>query len=111
MGYADLEQQKQNTEHSCFQIGSVSKTFTAVAIFQLEEHGKLKLEDHLVSYFPDFPYPDVTIYELLAHTSGIPEKEELFFPIIEREPDRVFTNKDIIPAMKALNNPVALYAG
>jgi len=110
-GYADLEQQKQNTDHSRFQIGSVSKTFTAVAIFQLEEHGKLKLEDHLVSYFPDFPYPEVTIYELLAHTSGIPDKEELFFPIIEREPDRVFTNRDIIPAMKALNKPVAFTPG
>ncbi len=111
LGYADLEQQKKNTGDSRFQIGSVSKTFTAVAILQLEEQGKLKLADHLVCYFPDFPYPDVTIYELLAHTSGIPDKEELFIPIIEREPDHVFTNKDIIPAMKALNKPVAFTPG
>jgi CubicO group peptidase (beta-lactamase class C family) len=102
-GYSDLQQQEKNTEHSRFQIGSVSKIFTAIAILQLGELGNLKLEDHLVLYFPDFPYPDVTIYELLAHTSGIPDKEDLFLPIIEREPDRVFTNKDIIPAMKALN--------
>jgi CubicO group peptidase (beta-lactamase class C family) len=111
LGYADLEQKKQNTAHSCFQIGSVSKIFTAVAIFQLEEQAKLKLEDRLVSHFPNFPYPDVTIYELLAHTSGIPDKEELFFPIIQREPNRVFTNEEIIPAMKALNKPLAFTPG
>ena len=111
LGYADLEQQKQNTDHSRFQIGSVSKIFTAVAILQLKEQGKLKLEDHIVSYFPDFPYPEVTIYELLAHTSGIPDKEEVFLPIIERESGRIFTNDDIIPAMKALNKPVAFTPG
>ena len=111
LGFANFERQKINNDSSCFQIGSVSKTFTAVAILQLGEKGKLKLEDPFVKYFHDFPYPAVTIYQLLAHTSGIPDKEELFFPIIEMQPDRLFNNQDIISAMKALKKPGAFTAG
>lgn len=111
MGFANFEQQKLNNDSSCFQIGSVSKTFTAVAVLQLQEKGKLKLEDTFVKYFPGFPYPAVTIYQLLTHTSGIPDKEELFFPIIEKQPDTIFSNQDIIPAIKALKKPGAFTAG
>uniref|UniRef100_UPI0038993E27 hypothetical protein n=1 Tax=Mucilaginibacter sabulilitoris TaxID=1173583 RepID=UPI0038993E27 len=66
---------------------------------QLQGKGKLKIEDTFVKYFPEFPYPTVTIKQLLGHTSGIPDKEELFFPIIEKQPERLFSNSDIIPAM------------
>jgi len=111
MGFANFEQQKANSSASCFQVGSVSKTFTAVAVLQLQEKGKLKTEDRFSRYFPAFPYPDVTIYQLLTHTSGIPDKEELFFPIIENQPNRLFSNQDIIPAMQALKKPLAFTPG
>jgi len=42
-----------------------------LAILQLKEKGKLKLDDPLVTYLPDFPYPEITIRHLLSHTSGI----------------------------------------
>lgn len=110
-GFANLKNQERNTYASAFQIGSVSKTFTAVAIMQLKEKGRFKLDDPLVKYFPEFPYAEVTIQQLLSHTSGIPDKEELFLPMIENDPNRLFTNKDIIPAMKVSGIPLAFSPG
>lgn len=110
-GFASFTPQKRNNEASAFQIGSVSKTFTAVAVLQLQEKGKLKLKDTFVQYFPDFPYPTVTIEQLLGHTSGIPDKEELFFPIIEKQPECRFSNSDIIPTMITAKKPIAFTPG
>ena len=53
-------------------IGSITKQFTASAILKLQEQGKLKVQDKLSKYFPDFPRGDeVTLHHLLTHTSGI----------------------------------------
>ncbi|HEX3920260.1 MAG TPA: serine hydrolase domain-containing protein [Caulobacteraceae bacterium] len=55
-----------------FRIGSVTKQFTAAAILRLAQQGRLSLGDHLSKYIPTFPDADnVTLYELLTHTSGI----------------------------------------
>jgi CubicO group peptidase (beta-lactamase class C family) len=61
-----------NTQH-VFSIGSISKEFTATAIIMLLEQGKLKLQDDIHKYVPDFPTEEhkVTIEHLLTHTSGI----------------------------------------
>ncbi|RFM32294.1 serine hydrolase domain-containing protein [Chitinophaga silvisoli] len=99
---------RQQSDTVAFQLGSVSKTFTAVAVLQLEEKGKIHLNDPLVKYFSAFPYPDITIYHLLTHTSGLPDKEEIFLPYLAQHPDTVFTNKDIIPALK---KPLAFTPG
>ena len=60
------------TEH-VFRIGSVSKQFTAVAILQLMEQGKLSLQDDLSKFIPDYPTQGkkITVEQLLNHTSGI----------------------------------------
>lgn len=100
--------ERQQSSTTAFQLGSVSKTFTAVAVMQLEEKGKIHLHDPFVKYFPAFPYPDVTIYHLLTHTSGLPDKEEIFLSYIEKNPDTIFTNRDIIPALK---KPLAFTPG
>jgi CubicO group peptidase (beta-lactamase class C family) len=71
-GYADIEKKIPVTPDTKFKIGSVSKQFTAVAILKLQEEGKIKVEDKLSKYIPDFPRGnEVTIYHLLTHTSGI----------------------------------------
>ena len=71
-GYADIEKKIPVTPDTKFKIGSVSKQFTAVAILKLQEEGKIKIEDKLSKYIPDFPRGnEVTIYHLLTHTSGI----------------------------------------
>lgn len=71
-GLANREWNIPNTTATKFQIGSITKQFTAAAILQLVERGKLNLEDKLSKYFPDFPKGDsVTVHMLLNHTSGI----------------------------------------
>ncbi len=71
-GYADIEKKIPVTPDTKFKIGSISKQFTAVAILKLQEEGRIKIEDKLSKYIPDFPSGnEVTIYQLLTHTSGI----------------------------------------
>lgn len=61
------------TKTTLFDLASVSKQFTAVAVLQLCEQGKIQLSDPITNYFPNLPYSGVTIKHLLTHTSGIPE--------------------------------------
>jgi len=70
-GYANIEKDIPVTPETKFRIGSITKQFTAAAILKLVEKGKMKLDDKLSKYIPDFPRGDeVTIYHLLTHTSG-----------------------------------------
>jgi CubicO group peptidase (beta-lactamase class C family) len=71
-GYADFTSREPLTDHSMYQLASVSKQFTAMAIMILNEQGKLNYDDPLQQYLPDFPYKDITIRHLLNHTSGLP---------------------------------------
>lgn len=61
------------TKTTLFDLASISKQFTAVAVLQLCEQGKINLSDTITKYFPNLPYSGVTIKHLLTHTSGIPE--------------------------------------
>jgi CubicO group peptidase (beta-lactamase class C family) len=54
-----------------FQLASVSKTVTAVATMLLIQEGKLALDSLVLNYLPDFPYPNVSIRQLLTHRSGL----------------------------------------
>src|SRR6185295_7422505 len=56
-----------------FNLGSISKQFLAVLVLKQYEKGKLKLDDPVNRYLPDFPYPQITLRHLLTHTSGLPE--------------------------------------
>ena len=71
-GKANYEFDIANDEHTKFCIASNSKTFTAVAIMQLQEKKLLNVQDQLCKYIPDFSEGDtITIHHLLTHTSGI----------------------------------------
>ncbi|CAM3831410.1 serine hydrolase [Elizabethkingia miricola] len=71
-GLADYEWNIKNTIDTKFQLASVTKQFTATAILQLAEKGKLSLDDKLNKFFPDFPNAEsVTIHMLLSHSSGL----------------------------------------
>ena len=75
-GIADIETRKPIDGNTFFNIASVSKQFTAVAILQLAEQGKLSLEDPVSKYFPEFKAPfwkDIRIKHLLSHSSGDPD--------------------------------------
>jgi D-alanyl-D-alanine carboxypeptidase len=71
-GSANLEQHVPVSNDSVFRIGSVTKQFTAVALLLLAEEGKVSLQDKLSKYYPNFPRAnDITLDEMLHHTSGI----------------------------------------
>jgi CubicO group peptidase (beta-lactamase class C family) len=72
IGKANVEHSDDLTPASVFQIGSMTKQFTAIAILMLEEQGKLNVSDAINVYIPDYPNGDhITIHHLLTHTSGI----------------------------------------
>jgi D-alanyl-D-alanine carboxypeptidase len=73
-GLANAEWDIPNTPDTKFRIGSITKQFTAVAILQLVEQGKLKLDDPIARHYDGAPaaWEKVTIHHLLNHTSGIP---------------------------------------
>jgi CubicO group peptidase (beta-lactamase class C family) len=80
-GSADLEHDIPISPNSLFFLGSVAKQFTAFCILLLEEQGKLKLEDEIQKFLPDFPRYEtpITINHLIHHTSGIRDVFSLFF--------------------------------
>ncbi|MGZ4037774.1 MAG: serine hydrolase domain-containing protein, partial [Bacteroidia bacterium] len=71
-GYADKEHNIPLTDTTLFQLASVSKVITATSVLMLLEKGLIKLDDKFSDYFPEFPYPNITIQHLLSHRSGLP---------------------------------------
>ena len=73
-GMANYELDVPNTPGTKFYLASVGKQFTAMGILKLVQLGKLRLEDTVATLFSDYPRgKDITIYQLLTHTSGIPD--------------------------------------
>lgn len=72
-GMANYELEVPNTPQTKFLLGSITKQFTATAILQLQEKGKLSVDDQIKKYIPDYSHGEkITIHNLLTHTSGIP---------------------------------------
>ena len=71
-GFANRKNKDSLTINSRFQLASVSKTFTAFGIMLLEKEGKLSFKDSVRKFFPDFPYENISIHQLLVHRSGLP---------------------------------------
>jgi CubicO group peptidase (beta-lactamase class C family) len=95
IGYADLSNQQKNSIQTRFQLASLSKVFTAIAVMQLAEKGSIQLNDPLVKYLSAFPYPDITIRQILSHTAGLPDFNEIY----REKNDHALNNSDIIPAL------------
>ena len=71
LGWADHLRRDSLKIDSKFQLASVTKTMTSTAILQLMERGKLRLDQDVKDFFPNFPYNGVTIKLLLTHRSGM----------------------------------------
>jgi D-alanyl-D-alanine carboxypeptidase len=78
-GMADVTWDVPVTPQTKFNIGSLTKQFTGLAILQLAQAGKLSLDDPISRYYKDAPpaWEKITIYHLLSHTSGLPEVKNL----------------------------------
>ncbi len=99
-GVADLSAKTPITPKTPFYIASLSKQFTAVAIMMLAEQGKLKYDDKLIKYFPEFESfaPEITIRHILTHTSGLIDHLDVM-------EDKVtgWTNDDVVKLLKKEN--------
>lgn len=72
-GLINFKTKEPITPNSPFHIASVSKTMTAAVILKLMEEGRIYLEDGVEKYLSVFPYPNITIKDLLTHRSGLPK--------------------------------------
>jgi CubicO group peptidase (beta-lactamase class C family) len=96
--------------NSVFQLASVSKTITGVAVLQLIEEEKLGLDDFVSLYFPSFPYPTVTVRNLLSHTSGIPDYIKINHSFYSTNTGYI-TNEDALNGLIAANLPPSFSPG
>lgn len=110
-GMANLELNVPMREEMIFNIASITKQFTAVAVLQLIEQGKLSLDDDLTKYLPDYPVPTglkITIENLLTHTAGIPASVPEAMARLQGE-KRLITLPEIINTFK--NKPLDFAPG
>ena len=108
-GYGHDSDGKPITEKSLMRIGSVSKSFTAFAVLQLVDEGKIQLDDPVVKYVPevkldDHRWKEVTIRQLLSHTSGVPN------PIIVAPANNIIAGVERLHDLKLQSNPGEKYA-
>ena len=89
-GFANLEHMTPVTENTVFKLASVSKQMIATAIMKLMQDGKLNLSDTVKKYFKEAPvsWQNITIRELLNHTSGLERESPAFNPLLI-QPDSV----------------------
>lgn len=99
VGFADFIKKEPLNDASVFQLASVSKQFTAAAIMLLYERGQIKLTDTVNTYFTDFPFKNITIKNLLNHTSGLPK----YFWVAEHEwnKEKAPTNNEMMELLKS----------
>lgn len=109
-GLADRDAKVPNTVNTRFRLGSMNKMFTAVAIAQLVQQGKLKFSDTLATVLPDYPNKEVaakiTVEQLLTHTSGL---GDFFTPEFDRKKDSLHELKDYLPLF--VNKPLDFEPG
>ncbi|MBL8299141.1 MAG: beta-lactamase family protein [Rhodanobacteraceae bacterium] len=96
-GQADRDSKRANSSETQFRIASMFKMFTAVAVLQLVDAGKLDLDGKIGTYLPDYPNRElatqVTIRQLLSHTGGT---GEIFTPEYAAQRDTVREHKDYL---------------
>jgi CubicO group peptidase (beta-lactamase class C family) len=98
LGFENIATKKSLCNESVFQLASVSKMFTAIAILKLAEQNKLSIKDNLQKYFPDFPYPNTSIENLLSHTSGLPNYLYFYYHLPKTDSE-ILTNQRVLELM------------
>lgn len=94
-GLANSISKRKLNVNTVFELASVSKQFTAMGIVLLHQQGKLSYEDKISSYIPELSfYGDITIKQLLIHTSGLPDYMEVMAEKWSKS--KIATNLDVI---------------
>jgi D-alanyl-D-alanine carboxypeptidase len=98
-GTTTMNGSQKITSNTLFQAGSISKSFTSMMILQLEAQDKIYLDDSITKYLPQYPkWQNITIRELLNHTSGIVDytKTVRFQQIRKANPSAEFTPATLV---------------
>lgn len=93
-GLRKIEAHKTVTPSTNFRIGSVSKQFTALCILKLMDEGKLSIHDSVEKYLPYTIFHNMTIEQLINHTSGLPSEDDYFLNQWDRS--QIVENKDVL---------------
>lgn len=115
-GYANLDKKEKLTTNHLFRIASHSKTFTATALMQLQEQGKLRIDDCVVDYLPwlkehkDKRWQKVTIRQLMSHGAGVVRDglNQNFWQLYRPFPDAEQFKKEMLQTDLVLDNNVKL---
>jgi CubicO group peptidase (beta-lactamase class C family) len=110
-GVTDLRTLHKIDEHTNFRLASVTKQFTAMAIMLLVHDGQLRYDEALAEIFPDFPAygKTITVLNLLNHTSGLPDYEDLM-DAFEKEngatgtPEKQIQDNEVLKLLKKEKN-------
>jgi CubicO group peptidase (beta-lactamase class C family) len=104
-GFTDADDAIPLSSHASFSIASVSKQFTAMGILLLAVKGELTLDDKLARYIPELAdYCELTIRQLLHHTSGLPDHMELAAEHWDAK--NILTNSDMIALFAKYRPPL-----
>jgi len=105
-GYADYNTKKELNDNSVFDCGSIAKEFTAMGILLLKDKGQISYSDTLRKFFPELPYTNVTVQQLLTHTSGMPDGFELVEKYFDHS--KIATNDELIRLLES-KKPALLF--
>lgn len=102
IGYRTYADKKALKKTDIFELASVSKQFCALVIMQLKEKGLLQYDD-LVEKYLEIPYKGITIRNLLTHTSGLPDYQQIMD--LNWDKSKVANNNDIIAYLNKYHPP------
>lgn len=103
-GFSSFTRTEPMNLETTFQLASITKTFTAAAVLILQHREKLDIDDPVIQHIPEFPYPHITIRQMLNHTSGL----QNYMWLVERQWRRqqLPNNEDILQLF--INHPRGL---
>lgn len=108
-GYADYYTKKKLESNSIFDCGSIAKEFTAMGILLLKDKGKISITDTLRKFFPELPYTNITVHQLLTHTSGIPDGFALVSKYFDH--NKIASNDDLLHLLASEKPPLLFKPG
>jgi len=108
-GFRNFETKALVDTASIFELASVSKQFTAAIIMMLKEENLLSYDDLIEKYLEDLPYKNITIRQLLNHTSGLPDYQAIMDEHWDKS--KVANNENILEYLRKYHPPALFTPG
>lgn len=105
-GYENFTEKKQINAQSALHLASVSKVLTATLILKLVQENKIRLDEKVQTYLPDFPYTQTSVRTLLNHRSGLPHYSRFSEYIKKWNTRKILSNEDVLQYLKKHKFPL-----